>query len=254
MLALFLLCCLAIIMYALSGGNSSSLKNAEVPATQIEKTEVDISKASEIEPSTLTSALVDGKDAEKTVSDEDTEVAETEIKATEGEAKESTSEEATAKNASASEYLKEHGVDPALNQPAVVAAKEADSTTTEAETANTEASAKNLSASEYLKEHGVDPALNQPAVVAAKEAVSTTTGSETVNTEAQTAVASHTELNAEEMLLMAREAYWNNGLEESAEIYQTLIGSKPDVIEYKGELGNVYWRQGFPKKAAFVSI
>ena len=52
------------------------------------------------------------------------------------------------------------------------------------------------------------------------------------------------------MLLMAREAYWNNGLEESAQIYQQLISANPDAIDYKGELGNVYWRQGFPKKAA----
>ena len=59
-----------------------------------------------------------------------------------------------------------------------------------------------------------------------------------------------TEMSAEELLLMAREAYWNNGLEESAEIYQQLIESNPDVLDYKGELGNVYWRQGYPKKAA----
>ena len=58
------------------------------------------------------------------------------------------------------------------------------------------------------------------------------------------------EMSAEELLLMAREAYWNNGLEESAEIYQLLIASNPEVIDYKGELGNVYWRQGYPKKAA----
>ena len=57
-------------------------------------------------------------------------------------------------------------------------------------------------------------------------------------------------MSAEELLLMAREAYWNNGLEESAEIYQQLIESNPDVLDYKGELGNVYWRQGYPKKAA----
>ena len=56
--------------------------------------------------------------------------------------------------------------------------------------------------------------------------------------------------NTEEMLLMAREAYWNNGLEEAAAIYQALIKLEPDVIEHKGELGNVYWRQGYPKKAA----
>ena len=49
---------------------------------------------------------------------------------------------------------------------------------------------------------------------------------------------------------MAREAYWNNGLEEASQIYTQLIELEPAVIEYRGELGNVYWRQGYPKKAA----
>ena len=52
------------------------------------------------------------------------------------------------------------------------------------------------------------------------------------------------------MLQMAREAYWNNGLDEAVQIYQKLIEVEPDVVEHKGELGNVYWRQGYPKKAA----
>lgn len=54
----------------------------------------------------------------------------------------------------------------------------------------------------------------------------------------------------EDMLLIAREAYWNNGLDEAAEIYQQLIKLEPNILDHKGELGNVYWRQGFPKKAA----
>ncbi len=54
----------------------------------------------------------------------------------------------------------------------------------------------------------------------------------------------------EEMLLMAREAYWNNGLDEAAQIYNKLIEKEPKVLEHKGELGNVYWRQGYPEKAA----
>ncbi len=54
----------------------------------------------------------------------------------------------------------------------------------------------------------------------------------------------------EEMLLMAREAYWNNGVDEAAQIYEKLIEVEPKVLEHRGELGNVYWRQGYPKKAA----
>ena len=58
------------------------------------------------------------------------------------------------------------------------------------------------------------------------------------------------QMSTDEMLLMAREAYWNNGLDEASIIYQDLIKREPQVIEHRGELGNVYWRQGYPKKAA----
>ena len=56
--------------------------------------------------------------------------------------------------------------------------------------------------------------------------------------------------SSDDLLMMAREAYWNNGLDEAAELYGVLIEREPTVIEHKGELGNVFWRQGYPKKAA----
>ncbi len=59
-----------------------------------------------------------------------------------------------------------------------------------------------------------------------------------------------TDKSIDDLLLMAREAYWNNGLDEAASIYQELIQREPNVIGHKGELGNVYWRQGFPEKSA----
>ncbi len=65
-----------------------------------------------------------------------------------------------------------------------------------------------------------------------------------------TATADLSQLSGEEMLLMAREAYWNNGLDEAAQIYTKLIEIEPKILEHKGELGNVFWRQGHPKKAA----
>lgn len=66
----------------------------------------------------------------------------------------------------------------------------------------------------------------------------------------ETDVADLSALGTEELLVMAREAYWNNGLDEAAEIYQQLIKVEPKVVSHRGELGNVYWRQGYPKKAA----
>lgn len=58
------------------------------------------------------------------------------------------------------------------------------------------------------------------------------------------------QMSSEAILKMAREAYWNNGLDEAAQIYKELIKLEPKAVEYRGELGNVYWRQGYPKKAA----
>ena len=43
---------------------------------------------------------------------------------------------------------------------------------------------------------------------------------------------------------MAREAYWNNGLEEASQIYTQLIELEPTVIEYRGELGSIKTNTG----------
>jgi len=56
--------------------------------------------------------------------------------------------------------------------------------------------------------------------------------------------------SSDDLLMMAREAYWDNGLDKAASLYSELITREPNVIEHKGELGNVLWRQGYPKKAA----
>jgi len=58
--------------------------------------------------------------------------------------------------------------------------------------------------------------------------------------------------STQEMLKMAREAYWNNGLDEAAQIYSQLIKIEPKVVEHQGELGNVYWKLGNTKKAAEI--
>lgn len=52
------------------------------------------------------------------------------------------------------------------------------------------------------------------------------------------------------VLMRARKASWDNRFDEAADLYATLIDLEPNVIGHKGELGNVFWRQGFPEKAA----
>ena len=53
-----------------------------------------------------------------------------------------------------------------------------------------------------------------------------------------------------ELLRSAREAYWAADYDASIKLYQQLIVEQPNVIDHKGELANVYWKQGNPTKAA----
>ncbi|MEZ5479900.1 MAG: hypothetical protein R3E95_21195 [Thiolinea sp.] len=65
------------------------------------------------------------------------------------------------------------------------------------------------------------------------------------------AATSEGEASAEDLLRAAREAYWSGELDRSVEFYQTLIqkDAKPD---FKGELANVFWKQG--KSAEAVGL
>lgn len=54
----------------------------------------------------------------------------------------------------------------------------------------------------------------------------------------------------DELLKLAREAFWHNKKDEAASIYKQLIEMQPEVLEHKGELGNVYWHQNKQKESA----
>jgi hypothetical protein len=47
-----------------------------------------------------------------------------------------------------------------------------------------------------------------------------------------------------DLLRAAREAYWSNEFDNSIGFYTSLLKQVPDSIQYKGELANVYWKQG----------
>lgn len=57
--------------------------------------------------------------------------------------------------------------------------------------------------------------------------------------------------SAEDLLLAAREAYWSGEYDRSVGFYQSLL-KKDNRPDYKGELANVYWKQG--KSADAVSL
>lgn len=54
----------------------------------------------------------------------------------------------------------------------------------------------------------------------------------------------------DELLRAAREAYWSDELDAAADFYGQLVQQVPDSLDYKGELANVYWKQGNAREAA----
>jgi hypothetical protein len=53
-----------------------------------------------------------------------------------------------------------------------------------------------------------------------------------------------------DLLRAAREAYWANELDRAVGLYTDLLKQTPDSLEYKGELANVYWKQGNAEQAS----
>lgn len=217
-----------------------ALVATEVDATE-EVTEADVVEEVEVVETEVVEAAVESSDAAAT------EVAEAVVETTEEAAEASTETAEAAVEAVEGEVVSE-----------TEAAAEVSAETTEATVEAVEA--------EVVAEAAVEPAEAEAVTeeVATEAEVAAVT--EEVVTEAEAAVteevATETEValvadadgfadkSAADLLVMAREAYWNNGLEESAEIYKALIEREPTVIEHKGELGNVFWRQGYPKQAA----
>jgi hypothetical protein len=104
---------------------------------------------------------------------------------------------------------------------------------------------------------GETKAVEEVAVSSTSNAVVTNTSNITNTSEINSKLEEHNpsgegldDQSIDDLLLMAREAYWNNGLDEAATIYRQLIQREPNVVTHKGELGNVYWKQGFPEKSA----
>lgn len=196
-LALYFLSIVAILFSMMGGGSSDKVADT-TGAADLQKansTEVDLSDAPAIEPSTLTTALVTGDSADETAD------------------KENNDSDSASKDESSSAETNPEVAD------ATITAEGTENQTTEASSTTTTTTTTSEAISDAIPAAG--------------------------DTETQ-----FSEMSADELLLMAREAYWNNGLDESAQIYQQLIELNPETVDYKGELGNVYWRQGFPKKAA----
>ncbi|MBU0654693.1 MAG: hypothetical protein KJ914_06110 [Gammaproteobacteria bacterium] len=81
-------------------------------------------------------------------------------------------------------------------------------------------------------------------------AADTAAAQATVDAGAQSAAPAATASSEADLLRAAREAYWSNELDSAAGFYTSLLQQKPDSLEYKGELANVYWKQGNARQAA----
>ncbi len=57
-------------------------------------------------------------------------------------------------------------------------------------------------------------------------------------------------MKTEQLIQLAREAFWHGDKDKSVAIYQALIEREPASLTHKGELANVYWHQEKQKESA----
>lgn len=93
------------------------------------------------------------------------------------------------------------------------------------------------------------PSVTAAAPVAAVEAPSAPAAAAVAIPEAATAPVADANSEAD-LLRAAREAYWSNEFDNAAGFYTSLLKQTPDSLQYKGELANVFWKQGNSQQAA----
>ena len=93
------------------------------------------------------------------------------------------------------------------------------------------------------------PAVTAAAPVAAVEAPSAPAAAAVATPEVATAPVADANSEAD-LLRAAREAYWSNEFDNAAGFYTSLLKQTPDSLQYKGELANVFWKQGNSQQAA----
>ena len=93
------------------------------------------------------------------------------------------------------------------------------------------------------------PAVTVAAPVATVEVPSAPAAAAVATPEAATAPVADANSEAD-LLRAAREAYWSNEFDNAAGFYTSLLKQTPDSLQYKGELANVFWKQGNSQQAA----
>lgn len=151
----------------------------------------------------------------------------------------------------------DHGQAPAAatqaaaapQQQAVVATETAPVAAAAAPVATTEAAAPAAPEAAPEAAPAVTAAVTAAAPVAAVEAPSAPAAAAVATPEAATAPVADANSEAD-LLRAAREAYWSNEFDNAAGFYTSLLKQTPDSLQYKGELANVFWKQGNSQQAA----
>ncbi|MFZ1389580.1 MAG: hypothetical protein WBP46_14150 [Thiolinea sp.] len=134
------------------------------------------------------------------------------------------------------------GHEQASTQAQAAAAMPAEAADAHQQAAATEpAQEANTASSSVAEQAAATAAEPVNAAVATAAAGAATAGTATVNENS----------SAEDLLLAAREAYWSGEYDQSVGFYQSLL-KKENKPEHKGELANVYWKQG--KSTEAVSL
>lgn len=96
-------------------------------------------------------------------------------------------------------------------------------------------------------EHEQQQIANAPAGQEQQQVASEAAGSAEVAASQTEEVPATSEMD---LLRAAREAYWSSEFDNAIGFYTSLLKQKSDSLEYKGELANVYWKQGDAQNAA----
>lgn len=143
----------------------------------------------------------------------------------------------------------DHGQAPAAATQAVAAPQQQAVVATE--TAPVAAAAAPVATTEAAAPAAPEaaPAVTAAAPVATVEVPSAPAAAVVATPEAATAPVADANSEAD-LLRAAREAYWSNEFDNAAGFYTSLLKQTPDSLQYKGELANVFWKQGNSQQAA----
>lgn len=173
-----------------------------------------------------------------------------EVVGSEFHAKTEVQADATNKEAAKNHQAEKDGQSGSLETAQPVKNDSSNAADADASSGNTTVSA--LEASENADGSSIGQAVaSVPAVAKLSNADAQIAGKQEAGEEGeQVNAAGLSSMKTEQLLQLAREAFWQGDKEKSVSIYQALIEREPASLSHKGELANVYWHQEKQKESA----